>query len=496
MPVLRVITEDAVEVHLRLKILFNKQRIQKDRRAVLGDAGEVDAELCVCVRVYAGGKYNLRVRIAEIEVVLGGIDRVVIDIRSDRAAASIHIAHIDSLFRRKREQIEAAARFGGSIVGDAAVPVTDVTDADIRAAALFGRVAGDRAAVELAASGILAVEVAAVNAAARFGGYVVLNLAAVEMELCAGGGVDTAAVVGGPVIRDHAAVDRDRPGSGMDTAAGRGGVAGDRAALHREAGIASRDGHSAAVSGDGVAGQCAAVERGVCICADTDAAAAGIGAAERTRANAIAQIQLRRLAFLACQRDGRLGRIGAGKAVAVQAQIQDVLRLNCQIGRHIAGQIDISNITARFKVFADLNPFLFVCNFALAVPRLPFHVLVGVIERTAADAVLVVVCPVGVERMILKFRHDSGFVHLHAADPLGVPAAEVVAVARRRRQRTVSIAGHNRFALLVFVQRTAVGVEGHGMCSPGLFHGENQHRRYGELIHRCPREGQRIGSGR
>ena len=34
------------------------------------------------------------------------------------------------------------------------------------------------------------------------------------------------------------------------------------------------------------------------------------------------------------------------------------------------------------------------------------------------------------------------------------------------------------------------------MCSQGLFHGENQRRRYGELIHRCPREGQRIGSGR
>ena len=496
LPVLRVVAEDAVEVLLRHKILINKQIIQKDRRAVFGDAGEVNAKLYVCVRVYVGGKLDLRVRIAEIEVVLGGIDRVAIDIRSDRAAASIHVAHIYYLFRRKRHQIEAAARFGGGIAGDAAVPVTDITDADIRAAALFGRVAGDRAAVELAATGILAVEVAAVNAAARFGGYVVLNLAAVEMELYAGGGVDTAAVVGGPVIRDHAAVDRDRPGSGMDTAAGRGGVAGDRAALHREAGIASRDGHSAAVSGDGVAGQCAAVERGVCICADTDAAAAGIGAAEPTCANAVAQIQFRRLALRARQRDGRLGRIGAGKAVAVQAQIQDVLRRNCQIYRYIVGQIDISNITALFSVFADLNPFLFVFNFALAVPCLPFHVLVGVIERTAADAVLVVVCPVGVERMIVKFRHDSGCVHLRAADRRSVPAVKVVAVARRRRQCAVSIAGHNRFALLVFVQRTAVGVEGHGMCSPGLFHGENQHRRYGELIHRCPREGQRIGSGR
>ena len=496
LPVIRVVAEEAVEVRLRPRFRIDVQIIQKDRRAVAGDAGEVNAEFYVCVRVYVDGKLDLRVRIAEIEVVLGGIDRVVIDIRSDRAAASIHVAHIYYLFRRKRHQIEAAARFSGGIAGDAAVPVTDEADADIRAAAPLGRVAGDRAAVELAATGILAVEVAAVNAAARFGGYVVLNLAAVEMELCAGGGVDTAAVVGGPVIRDHAAVDRDRPGSGMDTAAGRGGVAGDRAALHREAGIASRDGHSAAVSGDGVAGQCAAVERGVCICADTDAAAAGIGAAEPTCANAVAQIQFRRLALRARQRDGRLGRIGAGKAVAVQAQIQDVLRRNCQIYRYIVGQIDISNITALFSVFADLNPFLFVFNFALAVPCLPFHVLVGVIERTAADAVLVVVCPVGVERMIVKFRHDSGCVHLRAADRRSVPAVKVVAVARRRRQCAVSIAGHNRFALLVFVQRTAVGVEGHGMSSPGLFHGENQRRGYGELIHRCPREGQRIGSGR
>ena len=98
--------------------------------------------------------------------------------------------------------------------------------------------------------------------------------------------------------------------------------------------------------------------------------------------------------------------------------------------------------------------------------------------------------------MILKLRHDSGFVHLRAADRRSVPAVKAVAVARRRRQFAVSIAGKNRSAAYIaFVQRTAVGVEGHGMCSPGLFHGQNQRRRYGELIHRCPREGQRIGSG-
>ena len=65
-----------------------------------------------------------------------------------------------------------------------------------------------------------------------------------------------------------------------------------------------------------------------------------------------------------------------------------MLRRNCQIGRHIAGQIDISNITALFSVFADLNPFLFIFNLALAVPRLPFHVFVGMIEHTAAVAVV------------------------------------------------------------------------------------------------------------
>ena len=103
LPVLRVVAEDAVEVLLRHKILINKQIIQKDRRAVFGDAGEVNAELCVCVRVYTGGKLDLRVRIAEIEVVLDRIDCVVIDIRSDRAAATIHVAHVYFLFRRIRE---------------------------------------------------------------------------------------------------------------------------------------------------------------------------------------------------------------------------------------------------------------------------------------------------------------------------------------------------------------------------------------------------------
>ena len=172
-------------------------------------------------------------------------------------------------------------------------------------------------------------------------------------------------------------------------------------------------------------------------------AAAHAGSAERARIGAIAQIQLRRPPLLACQRDGRLRRIGAGKAVAIQAQMQNRPPTDRQVGRHIVRQIDISNLVPERSGGADRNPFPFIGNLTLAVPRLPFHVLVGVIERTAADAVLVVVCPVGVERMILKFRHDSGFVHLRAADPLGVPAAEAVAVARRRRQWAVSIAGKN-----------------------------------------------------
>ena len=38
---------------------------------------------------------------------------------------------------------------------------------------------------------------------------------------------------------------------------------------------------------------------------------------------------------------------------------------------------------------ADRNPFPFIGNLALAVPRLPFlYVLVGMIERAAADAVV------------------------------------------------------------------------------------------------------------
>ena len=245
LPVLRVVAEDAVEVRLRPKLRINLQRIQKNRRAVLGDAGKVDAYLCVCVCVHVGGKLDLRVRIAEIEVVLGGIDRVVIDIRSDRAAASIHAAHIYYLFRRKRHQIEAAARFGGSIAGDAAVPVTDVADADIRAAALFGRVAGYGAAVKLAASVCVAIKAAAVNSAAIPCGGVVDNLAAVEMKMCSACGIDTTAV-GSAVIGNDTAVDLDRAGIPRvvrrNTAAVAGGrVAGNRTAIHRKAAIASRD---------------------------------------------------------------------------------------------------------------------------------------------------------------------------------------------------------------------------------------------------------------
>ena len=245
LPVLRVVAEDAVEVRLRPRLRINLQRIQKNRRAVLGDAGKVDAYLCVCVCVHVGGKLDLRVRIAEIEVVLGGIDRVVIDIRSDRAAASIHAAHIYYLFRRKRHQIEAAARFGGSIAGDAAVPVTDVADADIRAAALFGRVAGYGAAVKLAASVCVAIKAAAVNSAAIPCGGVVDNLAAVEMKMCSACGIDTTAV-GSAVIGNDTAVDLDRAGIPRvvrrNTAAVAGGrVAGNRTAIHRKAAIASRD---------------------------------------------------------------------------------------------------------------------------------------------------------------------------------------------------------------------------------------------------------------
>ena len=161
------------------------------------------------------------------------------------------------------------------------------------------------------------------------------------MKMCSACGIDTAAV-GSAVIGNDTAVDIDRAGIPRVVRRNTAAVAGGRVAagrhraghliVHREAGIASRDGHSAAVSGYVVAGQRAAVERGVCICADTDTAAAGIGAAKRTCANAVAQIQLHRLAILARQSDGRLRWIGAGETVAVQAQIQDVLRRNCQIG--------------------------------------------------------------------------------------------------------------------------------------------------------------------
>ncbi len=59
-----------------------------------------------------------------------------------------------------------------------------------------------------------------------------------------------------------------------------------------------------------------------------------------------------------------------------------------QIGRHIARQTDISNLVPERSGGADRNPFPFIGNLALAVPRLPFHVFVGMIEHTAADAVV------------------------------------------------------------------------------------------------------------
>ena len=244
-PIIRVIAEDALVVWLRPRLRINLQRIQKNRRAVLGDAGEVDAYLCVSACVYAGSKYNLRVRIAEIEVVLGRIDRVVIDIRSNRASVSIYVAHVYYLCRRKRLQIEAAARFGGGVAGDAAVPVTDEADADIRAAAPLGRVTGYGAAVKLAASVCVAIKAAAVNSAAIPCGGVVDNLAAVEMKMCSACGIDTAAV-GSAVIGNDTAVDIDRAGIPRvvrrNTAAVAGGcVAGNRTAIHRKAAIASRD---------------------------------------------------------------------------------------------------------------------------------------------------------------------------------------------------------------------------------------------------------------
>ena len=244
-PIIRVIAEDALVVWLRPRLRINLQRIQKNRRAVLGDAGEVDAYLCVSACVYAGSKYNLRVRIAEIEVVLGRIDRVVIDIRSNRASVSIYVAHVYYLCRRKRLQIEAAARFGGGVAGDAAVPVTDEADADIRAAAPLGRVTGYGAAVKLAASVCVAIKAAAVNSAAIPCGGVVDNLAAVEMKMCSACGIDTTAV-GSAVIGNDTAVDIDRAGIPRvvrrNTAAVAGGrVAGNRTAIHRKAAIASRD---------------------------------------------------------------------------------------------------------------------------------------------------------------------------------------------------------------------------------------------------------------
>ena len=118
-------------------------------------------------------------------------------------------------------------------------------------------------------------------------------------------------------------------------------------------------------------------------------AAAHAGSAERARIGAIAQIQLRHIGFLRSRhRNRRFRRVCAGEAVAIQAQMQNRPPTDRQVGRHIARQIDISNLVPERSGGADRNPFPFIGNLALAVPRLPFHVLMGVIERTAADAVV------------------------------------------------------------------------------------------------------------
>ena len=124
-----------------------------------------------------------------------------------------------------------------------------------------------------------------------------------------------------------------------------------------------------------------------------NAAAAHAGTAERARTGAIAQIQLRHIGFLRSRhRNRRFRRVCAGEAVAIQAQMQNRPPTDRQVGRHIARQIDISNLVPEFSGGADRNPFPFIGNLALAVPRLPFHVLMGVIERTAAVAVVSVRC--------------------------------------------------------------------------------------------------------
>lgn len=120
-----------------------------------------------------------------------------------------------------------------------------------------------------------------------------------------------------------------------------------------------------------------------------NAAAAHAGAAERARTGAIAQIQLRHIGFLRSRhRNRRFRRVCAGEAVTIQAQMQNRPPTDRQVGRHIARQIDISNLVPERSGGADRNPFPFIGNLALAVPRLPFHVLVGMIERAAADAVV------------------------------------------------------------------------------------------------------------
>ena len=285
----------------------------------------------------------------------------------------------------------------------------------VQSAAVFGRVAGDRAAGHLDAAGLgVIIDAAAVAvgrvagdlSAARAQGAVVFDeyAAAVgdRMVIFDRGAADVDRGVGavrehaaaaalvragaGGAVAGHRAADQINGDAafpvrvvvpGVDAAAVFGRVAGDRAAVHRER--AAPDGDTAAARKAAVAGERAAVQIDVRpVGADAAAFVAARPAADRACSFAVAQRQAGGLILRPGHGDGGQRFIGAGEGIAVQAQHQVLPRRHGQIGRHVARQID-----GRLAVA--------IGDLARAVPRLKGHVAVRRVaargDLVAADAV-------------------------------------------------------------------------------------------------------------
>ena len=313
--IVRVVADKGLAVCFRNKVSFNQKIIQQNRWAFFCNACKIHADLHLAFCLYPLGKLNLRVFPAQVKVVLRARHRVVIDIRADIAASvRIHAAQIQHV----AVQIKARASLRGRVAADFAVPVPYLgVVCRIRAAAVFGAVARNAAAVKLAAPVVLVIHISAIHATAVSRGRVVYNFAAVQLKPCACAGIYAAAVFR-LVVRYSAAVQHNLAVFARENAAAVfGAVARNGPARYRKR--AAFNIHRAAVAGRMVAGKPAAVQINIRPYGMHAAAAyAARAAAKRARICAVANAQFCRFALVfAFYPDGRLRRVRAGKAVPV-----------------------------------------------------------------------------------------------------------------------------------------------------------------------------------